>query len=137
MVDFINNLLKGRNDYSPSLKKYLNFNGKKLIDELWIYRAPINSILKKIADFLTVGKFSQSIKNLHYDDIFHLGILFRIDNQYGLLEKNHVIEINKINRSTTNCKLLKIKEYKTQTTNLNDLLYNAKKGYSSREFFCL
>jgi hypothetical protein len=88
--------LFGRPRASPELAKYLYQNGNIKITKLVIVRSPIEKSLQYVANLVTIGGWNNVKKNLGYDDIFHLGLVFELENgKKGILEKNHVIQINK------------------------------------------
>lgn len=92
-------IIYGRPRPTPKVKKYLDNYGNLSITKLCVYRAPLTKAYFVIADFISLGQFSKIRKLLSYDDIYHLALYFELENnKCGLLEKNHVIQINKINR---------------------------------------
>src|SRR5271170_7434339 len=97
--NFLKDIIYGRPRPTPKLKKYLNKNGNVKIEKLCVYRAPLSKTYILIADYITQGKFSEIKKLLNYDDIYHLALYFELQNGCcGLLEKNHVIQINKLKK---------------------------------------
>jgi hypothetical protein len=87
--------LKGvRLDYRPKDRKFIAENGDAIITEISVYRTPVESYVKTLANVLTLGKFGEILKS-KYDDIYHLYLRIKLSNGKDItLEKNATIEIN-------------------------------------------
>lgn len=130
----IKDVIYGRPRPTPKLKKYLDNNGNVKIKRLCVYRAPLSKTYILIADYITLGKFKEIRNMLSYDDIYHLALYFELENgKCGLLEKNHVVQINNVNKSIPHY-YMPIDIHNTYT--LNILLDNAKHLYKDdTEFY--
>ena len=76
-------------DYPESVKKYLI---DEPITSLQIGRKPINGMLDKLINVLSLGGWGKAKKELGYSDMFHL---YMIINGKYVLERNHVVEMYK------------------------------------------
>ncbi len=79
---------------SPSVRKFFEENGNKVIKSMHVNRQPINKVVDKIVNYASFGKWSSNKKALHYDDMFHLYMIIILqDRKKYYIEKNHVVEI--------------------------------------------
>ena len=89
-MDFFNKLVYGRQDYSPSSKQVLQQVGNNRIVKARIRRHPISQLIT--GSFKVIKLYRQ--ENMQYDQLFHLAIIFELDNGRNVLvEKNEVINI--------------------------------------------
>lgn len=121
-----------RENYPPKVRKWIAQYGDKPIQALTLNRAPIRSMVRKIANWVSMGKFDENAKRLGYDDVYHAGLLISIDNHPFLLEKNAVINVS--NGGYDHGELLSV-PFKANSLTLNELLENAKRQYSGNNFF--
>jgi hypothetical protein len=89
-----------RYNYSPQIRKLLDQLGNLTIKNIAIYRSPVQSFVKKALNFISLGSFSKKLKELGFDEVFHLYIRVDLNNPNiagGVsslrIEKNHVITI--------------------------------------------
>lgn len=95
-----------RYDYSPQIRKLLDQLGDLTIKNVTIYRTPVQSFVKKFINLISFGAFASKLKELGFDEIFHLYIRVDLNNPNvpnGVtsirIEKNHVINISLWNPS--------------------------------------
>jgi hypothetical protein len=96
--NFYGKITKPRKKAPPNIRKWLEKNGNEKIEKISVCRKPVQKAIKKVLDIISFGKFSKSLKGLHYDDIFHLYIYITIDGTSYRIEKNEVVTIKKDNR---------------------------------------
>jgi hypothetical protein len=84
--------MKGlRQRASPSIRSWLEKHGDETILEMKVCRKPIQSMIEKAANFLSLGKFEENKAALGYDKMFHLFVLIQLnDGKVIKLEKNQV-----------------------------------------------
>ena len=88
---------KSKLNFKPSVNKLLNKFGDDIIQEIIIFRKPINSTINKILNVLSIGQLNQNLKDANYDDLFHLFMVIILNNNNWLLiEKNERINIVKL-----------------------------------------
>ena len=87
-----------RLNYPPSARAYLAKNGAGVIQNITIQRTPIQSVIDKALNFLTLGKFQEAKQKYSYDNLFHLSMacVYMIDGRIErvFIEKNEVIRIS-------------------------------------------
>ena len=89
--DFLNTRPRKVNNF---MSKYARM---KIIN-ISICRVPLNSKIKFILNLFTNGKVNEIKKRYNYDEIFHLYLLFTLENgERYLIEKNEVVSIKKFN----------------------------------------
>lgn len=85
-----------REDFSPSMREWLEKNGEKSIRKLIVARYPIASWINKMFNWITFGKWNQAKKKYGFDEFFHLSMIIEYgDGEKIRLEKNQTIEIHK------------------------------------------
>jgi hypothetical protein len=94
-TNYVNAIIKGRNDLPPKVRDILSKYGDNLIDTITICRTPVPGILTGALSAISGGAFGQALKNSPYDKLFHLFIRISIDNGMVLtMEKNEVINMD-------------------------------------------
>lgn len=132
--DIIYAIKTTRTNFPPKVRKFLQEHSNEPILEMHVYRAPIVKTLQFIANVLTFGAWNKIKKKLNYDDIYHLGLLFRTrTTTFVILEKNHVIEINPYDAGKEH-ELMQVPIIDRVT--LNDMITGARHYYNSdKEFY--
>ena len=86
--------LMGDKRLPKSVRNILEKDGDKKIKTITIFRNPIEKAGSMLMDFITLGKFSELKKKFAPDDIFHLGMIIKLENgKEYVLEKNEVIAL--------------------------------------------
>jgi len=96
VTDRVKDLLSNglRKELPPSVRDLLSGpRGDEVIQEIVVARVPIKSWLKKIMDWASSGTFSRNLKDLDYDEAFHLFMKIRTDKGAYLTEKNEVVKL--------------------------------------------
>lgn len=95
-----------RYNYSPQIRQLLDQIGHLTIKNITVYRQPVQSFIKKFLNIISFGLFQSKLKELGFDEIFHLYIRVDLNNPNtpsGVssvrIEKNHVINISLWNES--------------------------------------
>jgi hypothetical protein len=84
-----------RQNASPSVRKFIEKNATKTIVEMKVVRTPVQSMIEKIANWLSLGRFSQNKKDLNYDKMFHLYLVMKMsDGSVHRIDKNHVVQVS-------------------------------------------
>jgi hypothetical protein len=94
-VDYVNSIIHGRKDYSPSMKKILTEYGDLEIRSITVNRNPIQSALINLIDFVSRGSFKERLKNTPYDKLYHLRLEIGTDKGVISLEKTEVPTMGK------------------------------------------
>jgi hypothetical protein len=83
----------GRNGAPPKIRELIKNHGSAKIVEISVCRKPIDSIIDKAIDIFSFGKWAEVKKKYGYDDMFHLYMIFKLDDgKFVQLEKNGVVE---------------------------------------------
>jgi len=78
----------------PRINKWINDNRNMLVKHIKVCRDPVNSSAKKLLDIVSLGKFSEGLKKLNYDDVFHVYVYITLSNgSVKRIEKNAVVEL--------------------------------------------
>ena len=95
LFDFFKPIKQGLLD-SP--KKTLKTYGSSNILSLKVIRTPIMSVLNKVLNVVSFGKWKQQLKKARYEDLFHLGLILTLQTSKGqkmiIMEKNSTINIS-------------------------------------------
>jgi hypothetical protein len=84
---------KPRSGFSPNVRKLLTKYGNNKIVDIKVYREPINSVINKVLNWVTLGTFQQNLKDLDYESAMHLFMYITLDNGTTIrFDKNHIIE---------------------------------------------
>jgi len=124
--------------YRPIAQKYIKNYGDWKIVKITAFRKPIMSVLSKVLNFVSVGKFDEGKKLSNYDDLFHLGLILTLRNGDKdinmLVEKNERIDMEIIPLLLGNNygELLDIPINREIT--FKQLLENAQKGMGNKYF---
>ena len=77
--------------------KIIKDNENKVIKSIVVGRNPVQSLVTKALNFLSLGKLEEEIKNMNYDDLYHLFMLVGLDDgSTFLVEKNSVVNMKKV-----------------------------------------
>jgi hypothetical protein len=91
----IKGFIVGRTIAPYQVRKTLKEVGDITIVSMTVCRVPLNHSAQKLAQIVSRGKYKQRIKELGYDDIYHLFVLVKLENgDYYRLEKRHVVVIS-------------------------------------------
>lgn len=132
-VDRIYSFLFDKLPYRVS--QYIKLNGDKRIEEIVVYRTPIVSVINKLFNILSLGRFNEMKNKLGYDDIYHLYMVVKFnDDTYAIIEKNQDINIGEIPMNRQGGQAIKIDMKEYQPT-LNELLEKTKKVMGESKFY--
>lgn len=88
------NVVPTRTDFPPDVRDILNKYGGQTIASMRVGRSPVNAVIRSLLNVASFGEFNKKIKELGYDNIFHLFILITVaDGTTLLLEKNQTIDV--------------------------------------------
>jgi hypothetical protein len=84
---------KPRDGWSPKIRKILEKYGANKITQIKVYREPIHRMLNTVMNWITLGKFKESLKSMDYSDAFHLFMFTTLDNGVTIRwDKNEIVE---------------------------------------------
>ena len=116
VVTRVTDVTKGvRQGYSPKVRQLLAQVGYDPVVEINIRRDPIQSILHKVLNVVTLGKWNELRGKYAYDKVFHLGVevVVKVDEaneayRRFVIEKNEVINISPAKAYTSNTEIYKV-----------------------------
>ena len=128
LKDFLLNALayiKGiRSRFSKEGRDLLERNGTQIIKEIYVFRQPLQGAVKFLLNLLTNSGFERQRKRLNYDDIFHVGLVLKLQNGTEVkLEKLHVPNLTKNLGLTKQTQLKKVPL--NTSISLNEFISNA------------
>jgi hypothetical protein len=82
-----------RKNLPPSARSLLSTHGDEVIQEIVVCRLPIKNVIRRVLDWVSSGTFSQNLKDLGYDNAFHLFMKIRTNKGTYLTEKNEVVKL--------------------------------------------
>ena len=137
-MDKLKQILFGIDKYSNRNKFVLSLIGDNKITDIFVYRKPIQKMVKTFLNLTSLNEIEKNLKNSNYDDIFHLFMLIKIDNNLTvLIEKNEILnivltDIDIVNRIE---KIGKINIDYNGTLTINQLLNNTLKKVGEYNYF--
>ena len=88
-------VINGRTDYPPKVRTIIKAVGDIPITSIQIIRTPVQSILIKILNALSGGRFEKKLSETPYNKLYHLFIIATLnDGKKVSLEKNEVINMD-------------------------------------------
>ena len=85
-----------RKNAPPTMRRMMEKYGDTQIVQLKVCRKPIFTIIEKLANLLSLGKYEENKSKFSYDRMFHLFMVIRLGSGEVIkIEKNHVVEIGK------------------------------------------
>lgn len=92
-------LFKKRLTRRPSaIDKLLKKYGDEKVMKVEACRLPIDSMTKKLLNVLSLGAFNRAVKDLNYDDVFHLYLKITIPSGTFYIEKNQRLNLGKMGK---------------------------------------
>ena len=82
-----------RKDAPPKIKKWIRRNNHHHIRSIVVCRKPIQSTVKKMLNVISIGNFSKGLKELPYEDVFHLYLYINVGGKWKKIEKNEVVVV--------------------------------------------
>jgi hypothetical protein len=92
-VQKVKKLFEFNKNYTRGVNNIIQKYGNKRILKIYIFRKPVMKVLEKVLDFISLGQFVRAKEYSNYDDLYHLGLVFQLeDNTHILMEKNAKID---------------------------------------------
>ena len=126
-----------RDAYPPNVRSVVGEYGPGLVANIIVRREPIMSFVDKALNFITLGRWNKAKADLHYDKLYHLGMVVSLTMPDGLeravmLEKNEVINITPNFTMTPKMDFVRVPV--TQALTLRDMLDNTQ-AYMGEDYF--
>lgn len=129
--------LKKINGPSPKLSEFFDKHKDQKIVSMKACRIPVNSVITSLLNAISLGHLSRKQKELGYDKLFHLYLIFTLDDgSEWLTEKNEIVQVkpaSSINIKNGECKTIgSIPKNLTFRDFLNDAFIYYKNHYEKK-----
>ena len=123
--------------FSNQIKKILDKYGNQKIRAIRIGRRPINSLVEKAFDIISLGKWSKLKNQYYYDRLFHLFLVITMDDGNVIsFEKNSIVTMTdkdpRCSMKDTECLEL---EYPTDSITLDELVNKPLDRIGKEKYF--
>lgn len=123
---------------TPKIRYFLKAYGDVRILNIRVCRKPIQSVIRKLGNLATFGQLNKRVKQLGYDQVFHLFSVIRLANGINVkLEKNQVVQIHTmpqnfdVDPETTDWAQVRL----TAATTLNQIFDNLEKTFNKERIY--
>ena len=124
-------------DFSNKIKSILKKHGDKKIRAIRIGRRPINKLVEKAFQIITLGKWNKLKDQYYYDKLFHLFLVLNLDNGTIIsFEKNSIVTMteNDGRCSMKDVECLEL-EYPANSITLDELVKNPLDRIGKEKYF--
>ena len=134
IFDSVKSFFSAKQDFSNQSKQTLQRYGNTQIQKITIIRRPVESIVMKALDLLSLGKFSNAQSQQSYDKMMHLGLLITLQNsQRVIIEKVDVVIITDSISMPQGTEFLDLPYHVTKT--LNQFVESTLNAIGRQRFF--
>jgi hypothetical protein len=91
----IKQFVKGRKPGSPEVDRFVQSHGGEVIKKITICREPLTSKVKTVLNIITLGQFNKVTKDMNYDNLFHLFVVFDTNSGSYRTERNEIVRVYK------------------------------------------
>lgn len=124
-----------RLDFPPKERAILQNIGNAHIVQITLCRSPIHSMIDKVMNVLSLGKWDFLKNQNNYDKMFHLYMVIKLNNQRMVrIEKNEVIKISLDFSIESDAQFQDI-SLQGKNITLNELLGNAIQMFGKKRIF--
>ena len=123
--------------FSNKIKKILDKYGNQKIRSIYIGRRPINSLVEKAFNIISLGKWSKLRDQYYYDKLFHLFLIIQLDDDTIIsFEKNSIVTATEddVRCSTKDTECVKL-DYPTDSITLDDLVRKPLERIGKEKYF--
>lgn len=123
--------------FSNKIKKILGKYGKQKIREIYIGRRPINSMVERAFNIISLGKWSKLRNEYYFDRLFHLFLILTMeDGTIISLEKNSIVTMTEDDErcSMKDVECVKI-DYPTDSITLEELVKKPLERIGKEKYF--
>ena len=123
--------------FSNKITKILDKYGNQKIRSIYIGRRPINSLVEKAFNIISLGKWSKLRDQYYYDKLFHLFLIIQMDDDTVIsFEKNSIVTMTEddVRCSTKDTECVKL-DYPTDSITLDDLVRKPLERIGKEKYF--
>jgi hypothetical protein len=124
-------------EFSNKIKNILKKYGNQKIRSIYIGRRPINSMVEKAFNIISLGKWSKLREQYYYDKLFHLFLIIQMDDDTVIsFEKNSIVTMTEDDErcSMKDTECVKI-EYPTDSLTLDEFVRKPLERIGKDKFF--
>ena len=124
-------------NFSNKIKSILKQYGNEPILAIRIGRRPINSMVEKAFNIISMGKWAENRKKYYYDTLFHLFLIITLEDDTVIsFEKNSIVTMteNDGRCSMPNVDCIEL-EYLQDSITLNDLVMKPLDRIGKNKYF--
>jgi transcriptional antiterminator Rof (Rho-off) len=124
-------------DFSNKIKKILNKYGDEKILSIRVGRRPINNMVEKAFNIISIGKWNELRNQYYYDKLFHLFIILTLQDGTKIsFEKNDIVnmDVNDSRCSETNVECIEL-EYPQNSITINELVKKPLERIGKEDYF--
>ena len=130
-------LIEAKLSFSNKIINILEKYGNKKIRSIRIGRRPINSLVERAFDLISLGKWSKLRDQYPYDKLFHLFLILTLEEGTVIsFEKNSIVTMTE---NDGRCSLKDVDcielEYPTDSITLNELVKNPLERIGKEKYF--
>ena len=130
-------LIGAKLDFSNKIKKLVKKYGDKKIRSIRIGRRPINNLVERAFNIISLGAWEKLRKKYYYDVLMHLFLVLTLEDGTVLsLEKNSIVTMSE---NDPRCSLKDVEcieiEYPADSITVNDLVQNTLTRIGKEKFF--
>ena len=123
--------------FSNKIKKILGKYGNQKIRSIYIGRRPINDMVEKAFNVISLGKWSKLRDQYYYDKLFHLFLIIQLDDDTVIsLGKNSIVTMTEddMRCSMKDTECVKI-DYPTDSISLDDFVRKPLERIGKDKYF--
>ena len=130
-------LLQAKLDFSNKIKKILKKYGNKKIRAIRIGRRPINKLVEKAFQIITLGKWDKLKNQYYFDRLFHLFLVLTMEDGTVIsFEKNSIVTLSE---NDSRCSMKDVEcielEYPADSLTLDELVKKPLARIGKEKYF--
>lgn len=114
----------------PKVRTFLDKNGDMIVNDAVVIRCPLESAVKYLLSFISLGTYENAVKQANYDKMFHLALF--INGKY-VLDKQEVIKFQEGNPMKKDCESMKV-DLKGKSITFRELVDKTKSYMGDSKF---
>ena len=131
----VRDIFRPRTDsYNNKSRKTLELYGNEPISSMYIMRAPIKSMVDKLLNFVSLGKWNEIKDKNNYDKFYHLSLVCEVGHRKIIVEKNEQPNISTGFAHEEDSEVFHV-DMHNKTLTLSELLENTRKAIGDTQFF--
>lgn len=123
--------------YTKRTTQLLKQFGSIPIKKIAIYRTPLQGILNKIVNIISIGKWNELQKKYGFDKFYHLALIVHLENNKTIMmQKLDVIDVSATFKTASDTEIDYIDNYdENMKLTINEMFENARKNVDNKLWF--